>query len=117
MVLTYISMGLLLLATLKSFLDEMLKKRETAHYIVRHQIFMEYAYQHLFMRVSQTWHPTTNGDISKEQMIADSGSDKSAKNVSPVPDILDSEPKDKIGEVEVDKESRSNGINIYILII
>ena len=59
-ILTYISLGMLLLATLKSFIDEFFKEKETVHYKARERVFMEYAYQHLFRRVSKEWESRIN---------------------------------------------------------
>ena len=56
---SYTTLGLLLLATLKSIFDEICKQ-ETAHYTLRHKIFMEYAYQHLFQRISKKWERANN---------------------------------------------------------
>ena len=62
-------MGLLILATIKSFLDEFCKKNETANYKVRHRVFMEYAYQHLFKRQSRNWNLINESSVQDNQRI------------------------------------------------
>ena len=70
MYLTYITLGILFIATLRSFLDELCRNQETAHYIVRFQVFMEYTYQRLFMKISNNWNISRKIEVNMKRVIA-----------------------------------------------